>query len=159
MWGETTSGSKSAIDLKPKAAGKLLARAKSVLFILGSDLNEYPPKTIKKIIKKANSIIVETGSAKASDIGIEANSRYGIVEVVDLLCSDDGWRGRYDYIVFVGVPYHIESRMLSGLRLCNVGSTITLNRRHQQYADFSFPNILRPKFWEKSLKEIAKNMQ
>lgn len=158
MWGETTSGSKSAIDLKPKAAGKLLVRAKNVLFILGSDMDEYPSDILKEIIEKANSTVVETGSAKASNIGIEADFRRGIVEVVDLLCSEDGWKDEYDYIVFVGVPYHMESRMLSGLRLCNVSRVITLNRRHQQYADFSFPNMLKVEDWKKSLKEIVKNM-
>lgn len=158
MWGEASTGLKSAIELKPKAAGKLLTRADSVLFILGSEMDEYPSEILKEIIEKANGTVVETGSAKASNIGIEADSRWGIVEVVDLLCSEDGWKGDYDYIVFAGVPYHIESRMLSGLRLCNVERVITLNRRHQQYADFSFPNILRVEDWKKSLKEIVENM-
>lgn len=158
MWGETTSGSKSATDLRPKAAAGLLTRVGDVVFILGSDMDEYPSDTLKEIIEKSEGTVVETGSAKARDIGIESDFRYGIVEVVDLLCSEDGWKGDYDCIVFVGVPYHIESRMLSALRLCKVENVITLNRRHQQYADFSFSNILDVEKWEESLGEIIKNM-
>lgn len=154
MWGETTGGPSSARSLSSEGAARRLSRADNVLFILGSDLDEYPVDTLKEIIKRVDGTVGMTGPSKGKSKEIEPDFRLGIVEIVDLLCSENGWKGDYDCIVFAGLPYHIESRMLSGLNLGGVKNVITLNRRHQQFADYSFPNILNPEKWEQSLNEI-----
>lgn len=111
---------------------------------------------MKEIIEKSNATVYKTEASGSDDIEIDYDARYGLMEIVDMLCN--GMGDEYDYIVLVGIPYHIETRVLSGLRSYGVRRIVTLNWRHQQYADFSFKNTLKTKDWEKGLKEILDNM-
>lgn len=153
MYGET-SGRIQATELKSKALGKMLARADSVLFILASEVDQYPTDTLKEMIENTNSTVFKTEASATKEVDVESDARYGLMEILDRLC-DDG--EDYDMIVLAGAPYHIETRFLSGLRGCEVGNVITLDWRHQQYADFSYPNLDKEE-WEKELKEVVNNL-
>ncbi|KXB05051.1 hypothetical protein AKJ50_01790 [candidate division MSBL1 archaeon SCGC-AAA382A13] len=149
MYGET-SGRKKATELRAEALGNMLNSAENVLFVLGSELGEYPENTLKEIISKIEATVYKTEAAGAEDFDIEAEVRLGLMEIVQRLC--DYLAEEFDYIIFVGIPYHIETRVLSGLRSYDVKTVVTLNWRHQQYADFSFKNISEKDEWKKELK-------
>ncbi|KXB04946.1 hypothetical protein AKJ48_00755 [candidate division MSBL1 archaeon SCGC-AAA261O19] len=155
MYGETC-GRKKASELKPKALGKMLARAENVLFILASEVDRYPSDILKEIVEKSNATVYKTEAAGTEKVDIDTDARYGLMEIVDRLCNEMG--EEYDYIVLAGVPYHIETRVLSGLRSYGMKKVVTLNWRHQQYADLSFPNMPDAERWKKSLNEIAENL-
>lgn len=155
FYGETC-GRKKATELKPDALGKRLARADNVLFVLASEVKKYPGNLLKEMIGKTNATVYKTEAAGTGDVDVDADARYGLMEIIDRLCN--GMEEKYDYIVLAGVPYHIETRVLSGLRSYGVEGVVTLNWRHQQYADFSFPNILNTEEWEKSLEEIIEGI-
>ncbi len=154
MYAET-SGRVRATELKSKALGKMLARADNALFVLASEVDEYPKGTLEEMIEKTDSTVYKTESSAPNEIDVEADARYGLMEILDILCDDEG--EEYDMIVLAGAPYHIETRFLSGLRSCGVSNVITLDWRHQQYADFSYPNMDQEK-WEKELKEVVSNL-
>lgn len=155
MYGET-SGRKSATQLRAKALGNMLSRAENVLFVLASEVGRYPEDTLKKIIEKTGATVYKTESAGSNDLDIKADKRLALMEIVDRLC--DGVGKEYDYIILAGVPYHIETRVLSGLRSYGISTVVTLNWRHQQYADFSFKNTPDKEKWEKELKVILDNL-
>lgn len=155
FYGET-SGRVKATELRPKALGKMLSRADNVLFVLASEVEDYPMEIVGGIIEESNATVYKTEYSATTEWGIEADGRYALMEIVDLLCNE--MKDEFDYIVLVGVPYHIETRVLSGLRACDVGKVVTLDWRHQQYADFSFRNITDPEEFEKELKEILDNV-
>lgn len=155
MYGET-SGRKRATELRSKAIGKMLARADSVLFILASEVDQYPADIMKRIIENTNSTVYKTESSGTKNIDVKTDGRYGLMEILDRLCDDEG--KDYDMIVLAGAPYHIETRFLSGLRACGVENVVTLDWRHQQYADFSFKNMPNKEDWEKELKVIQDNL-
>ncbi len=154
MYGET-SGRKRARELKPDDLGKRLSQAKKVLFILASEVGQYPEDVLKGIIRKANATVYKTEAAGTEDVDIKADARYGLMEIVDRLC--DGLGREYEYVVLVGVPYHIETRILSGLRSYGVKPVVTLNWRHQQYADFSFSNTPNREKWIQKLEQILES--
>ena len=154
MCGET-SGRKTAREIKPDDLGKRLSRAEKVLFILASEVGQYPQEVLKRIIERTNATVYKTEAAGTEDVDIKADARYGLMEIVDRLC--DGLGGEYDYVVLAGVPYHIETRMLSGLRSYGVKHLVTLNWRHQQYADFSFSNTPKREKWIEKLEQIVES--
>lgn len=79
------------------------------------------------------------------------------MEILNRLCN--GMGEEFDYIVFIGMPYHIGTRVLAGLRAYGVDTVISLDWRHHQYADFSFKNTPDAEKWEKELKEISNNIE
>ncbi|KXA90964.1 hypothetical protein AKJ63_00800 [candidate division MSBL1 archaeon SCGC-AAA259D18] len=120
-------------------------------------MNRYPEDILKEIIERSNATVFKTESAGAEEINVETDARFGLMEIVDRLCN--GMEEEYDFIVLAGVPYHIETRVLSGLRSYGVGTVITLNWRHQQYADFSYRNMTNLEDWKKELKEVLNNLR
>lgn len=155
MYGET-SGRKTATQLRSKALGNMLSQAENVCFVLASEVGRYPEDTMKKIIDKTDATVFKTESAGSNDLDIEADKRLALMEIVDRLRDETG--EDYDYIILAGVPYHIETRVLSGLRSGGVDTVVTLNWRHQQYADFSFKNMPDKEEWEKELNVILDNL-
>lgn len=151
MYGET-SGRKRASELRSEAIGKMLSRAENVLFVLASEVGKYPENILKETVEKTEATVYKTESIGSNDLDIEAGERLALMEIMDRLC--DGLGEEYDYIILAGVPYHIETRILSGLRSYGMGTVITLNWRHQQYADFSFKNIQDKEEWGKELEVI-----
>lgn len=156
FWGET-SGRVKATELRSKAMGKMLSRAENVLFVIASEIGRYPEDLLKELIEKTDATVYKTESAGSNDVDIKADARYALMEIVDRLCDNEG--EEYDYIILAGVPYHIETRVLSGLRSYGIDKVVTLDWRHQQYADFSFDNIRDQEKWEKELKEISNNIE
>lgn len=155
MYGET-SGRKKATELRPTALGNMLSAADNVLFVLGSELAKYPEDTLKEIIDKTDASVFKTESAGSNDLDIEADKRLALMEILNRLSDEVG--EEFDYILFAGIPYHIGTRVLAGLRAYGVEKIISLDYRHHQYADFSFKTILDTDEWEKELKEISNNL-
>ncbi len=154
MWGET-SGRVKASELKPESFGKKLGEAEDVLFVLGSEVGLYPEEVLKEMIEKVEPTVFKTESAGSEDIDVDADARYGLMEIADRLCNKED--ESYEYVILAGIPYHIETRVLAGLRSYGVDVVVTLNWRHQQYADISFNNLPRDK-WESDLKALTKQI-
>ncbi|KXA93299.1 hypothetical protein AKJ64_00965 [candidate division MSBL1 archaeon SCGC-AAA259E17] len=110
---------------------------------------------MKEMIENTDATVYKTEATGTKNVDVEADARYGLMEIVDRLCNELGTS--YKYIILAGIPYHIESRVLAGLRSYSVETVVTFNWRHQQYADISFNN-LNQKQWKKSLKTIAKQL-
>ncbi len=155
MCGET-SGRKQATELRPTALGNMLSRAENVLIVLGNELAKYPEDTLKGIIDKTDATVYKTESAGSNDLGIEADERLALMEILNRLSDEVG--DEFDYILFAGMPYHIGTRVLAGLRAYGVDTVVSLDYRHHQYADFSFKTVLDMEEWEKELKEILNNL-
>ncbi len=155
MYGET-SGIKKAVELRPKALGNMLGRADNVLLILGSESGKYPEKILKGIVEKTEATVYKTESSGSNDLNIEADKRLGLMEILNALSN--GSAGEFDYILFAGIPYHIGTRVFSGLRAYGVETVVSLDYRHHQYAGFSFKNTPDLEKWEKELNELLANL-
>ncbi len=155
MYGET-SGRKKATELRPTAIGNMMSRAEGVLLVLGSEVAKYPEETLKGIIDKTDATVYKTESAGSNDLDIEADERLALMEILNRLSDEVG--DEFDYILFAGIPYHIGTRVFSGLRAYGVETVVSLDYRHHQYADFSFKNTPDTEKWEKELKEILNNL-
>jgi acetyl-CoA decarbonylase/synthase complex subunit epsilon len=151
-------GPKIANDLKGEVAGKLMQKAKRPLLIVGMDSVKTEVSGRKLIdyaidIGKVGIKIVATAHMfKAfSDRGFKVEADMPVLNVTDRL-KDPSWKGidgkgPHDLAVFLGVPYYLESQMLSTLKhFAPDLMTIALDAQFQPNAKWSFPNLKEKDF-------------
>jgi acetyl-CoA decarbonylase/synthase complex subunit epsilon len=86
----------------------------------------------------------------------------GIVDIVNRL-KDKEWmgidgKGPYEVVLFLGIPYYLQSQMLATLKhFAPHAITISLDPFYQPNANWSFPNLSEEE-WSKSLKEIIEGL-
>jgi acetyl-CoA decarbonylase/synthase complex subunit epsilon len=146
-------GPKFANDLKGEVAGKMIQKAKRPLLIVG--MNSVKDEVAgRKLIDyaidmgKAGVKIVATAHMFKEFInrGYKVDADMPVVNITDRL-KDPEWKGidghgPYDIAIFLGVPYYLESQMLSTLKNFAPGlNTIAIDAQFQPNAKWSFPNL------------------
>jgi len=136
---------KPGADLKGVMLGKLLNRP-NTLFLVGSQWKDLPEGVLEKLAE--NGDVILTGNATPN---VDKKARMGVSEASHLLTKEEALGGDYDQVIFVGVPHHIATGMLSKLKHFGDITTISLDPGFQPDADLSFPNLSRED-WEEEMK-------
>ena len=163
-------GPKVASRLIPKAAGRMIARAKRPLFIVGVKSAEEEldgKKLIDYVIEIAKAVkngvtVVATGHTVKEflDRGFEPDSWMGALDITNRI-RDPEWKGLdgagpYDLVAVMGIPYPFQAQILSTMKHFTPGLlTISLDRYYHPNARFSFQNLHVDK-WKEGLEEILK---
>jgi len=146
-------GPKVASSLKGEVAGKLMQKAKRPLLIVGMDSVKTEVNGKKLIdyaiqLGKAGIRICATAHMykEFSERGYKVEADMPVMNITDRL-KDPEWKGidgkgGHDLAVFLGVPYYLESQMLSTLKhFAPSLTTIALDAQFQPNAKWSFPNL------------------
>ena len=148
---------------KPEVAVAMIKKAQRPLLIVGSNATE-------RMLE--NKLLIEylISFAKASKVPIVATAHMvgefikrgyepaGFMSAMDIgnRLSDKQWlgidgKGYPDLVLFVGLPYYMESLILSGLKhMAPELKTMTIDNLYHPHASWSFPNA--------SLQEWANNL-
>ncbi|WP_321507900.1 CO dehydrogenase/acetyl-CoA synthase complex subunit epsilon [uncultured Methanoregula sp.] len=158
---------KASLIVKPDIADAMIRRAKRPIMIVGHGIIEYDVEGKKlidcliELAKKAKIPVVVTASTNKEFL-LRHYTPAAIMPAVDISnrLTDPSWKGLdgkepYDLAIFVGLPYAMESTILSGLKHFAPGvKTMTLDCLYQPNASWSFPNSTI-KDWAANLKGIV----
>lgn len=133
---------KPGTELKGATLGKLLNRP-DTLFLVGSKWEELPDGVLEALVE--NGDVILTGNATPD---VERRRRMGVSQASHLLTKEDSLGGEYKQVVFVGIPHHIGTGMLSKLKHFGDITAISLDRGFQPDADLSFPNLSKEEWAE-----------
>nr|WP_321352738.1 CO dehydrogenase/acetyl-CoA synthase complex subunit epsilon [uncultured Methanoregula sp.] len=161
---------KASLIVKPDIADAMIRRAKRPIMIVGHGIVEYEVEGKKlidcliELAKKAKIPVVVTASTNKEFLSRQF-SPAAIMPAVDISnrLTDPSWKGLdgkdpYDLAIFVGLPYAMESTILSGLKhFAPTVKTMTLDCVYQPNASWSFPNSTI-KDWAANLKGIVSNL-
>lgn len=161
---------KASLIVKPDIADAMIRRAKRPIMIVGHGIVEYEVEGKKlidcliELAKKAKIPVVVTASTNKEFLSRQFFPA-AIMPAVDISnrLTDPSWKGLdgkdpYDLAIFVGLPYAMESTILSGLKhFAPTVKTMTLDCVYQPNASWSFPNSTI-KDWAANLKGIVSNL-
>ncbi len=155
-------GPRIARAVMPAVPGKMLARAKRPLLIVGSKIHD------KEILEKAEAIgragiqIAAVGNAYTSlgDKGLDVH--YANLHALASYLCDPNWKGLdgkggYDLVVFFGITYYYASQAISALKNFSNIKVISIDRYYHPNADMSFGN-LKDDVFIVALDEIIKEL-
>jgi acetyl-CoA decarbonylase/synthase complex subunit epsilon len=148
----------------------MLRRAKRPILIVGHGIIEYEVEGKKlidcliELAKKANIPVIVSASTNR-EFTNRGFSPAAIMPAVDIgnRLADPSWKGfdgrdAYDLAIFFGLPYYMESTILSGLKnFAPHLKTMTLDCVYQPNASWSFPNSTI-KDWAANLKGIVNGL-
>jgi len=167
---EVPGPKKASLIVKPDIADAMIRRAKRPILIVGHGILEYDVEGSRLIdcliglARKAKIPVVVTASTNKEFLARNFPPA-AIMPAVDIAnrLTDPAWKGldgngSYDLAIFVGLPYAMESTILSGLKHFAPGvKTMTLDCVYQPNASWSFPNSTI-KDWAASVKGIVSNL-
>lgn len=138
-------GPKTAKAVMPKVAGRMIAKAKRPLLIIGSHISD---DILSKVISmgKAGMPIAAVGHAYSylGDKGVEVHY-INLHALASYLC-DPEWqgldgKGGYDLVAFLGVTYYYASQAISALKNFSNIKVVSLDKYYHPNADISFGNL------------------
>lgn len=154
---------------KPMVVSALIKKARHPLLIIGKDVigmkvgETELTGLLEKIAEKKVQILTTAHTAKELAAKKFKDIPWmGVVEITHRL-TDQAWlgldgKGQYDLAAFLGVPYYLQSQMLSTLKhFAPQLKTISLDRYYQPNADWSFQNISE-KDWQENVKAMVNGM-
>jgi len=161
---------KASLIVKPDIADAMIRRAKRPILIVGHGILEYEVEgnrlidCLIELARKGKIPVVVTASTNKEFL-LRNFKPAAIMPAVDISnrLTDPTWKGLdgkdpYDLAIFVGLPYAMESTILSGLKHFAPGvKTMTLDCVYQPNASWSFPNSTI-KDWAASVKGIVSNL-
>jgi anaerobic carbon-monoxide dehydrogenase, CODH/ACS complex subunit epsilon len=161
---------KASLIVKPDIADAMIRRAKRPILIVGHGILEYEVEgnrlidCLIELARKGKIPVVVTASTNKEFL-LRNFKPAAIMPAVDISnrLTDPAWKGLdgkdpYDLAIFVGLPYAMESTILSGLKHFAPGvKTMTLDCVYQPNASWSFPNSTI-KDWAASVKGIVSNL-
>ena len=165
--GEIASTKKANPITKPEIAVAMIKRAQRSLLIVGSNATERymeGKQLIEYLIDFANASkvpVVATAHMVGEFIkrGYQPASFMNAMEIAQRLV-DPTWqgldgRGHPDLVILVGLPYYVESLMLSGMKhFAPDLKTMTLDNLFHVHANWSFPNATLEE-WAANLKVMT----
>lgn len=170
MTAEVPGPKKASLIIKPDIADAMIRRAKRPILIVGHGIIEYEvegKKLIDCLIELAGKakIPVVVSASTNREFTSRGFSPAAILPAVDIgnRLADPAWKGLdgrdgYDLAIFVGLPYYMESTILSGLKnFAPHLKTMTLDCVYQPNASWSFPNSTI-KDWAENLKGIINGL-
>ncbi len=139
-------GPRMAKAVMPSVPGKMLARAKRPLLIVGSEVHDKDVLARAIAIGKAGVQIAAVGNAYTSlgDKGLDVH--YINMHALASYVCDPGWKGldgkgNYDLVVFFGITYYYASQAISALKNFSNIKVISIDRYYHPNADMSFGNL------------------
>ncbi len=155
-------GPKMAKAVMPAVPGKMLARAKRPLLIVGSEVHDADVLARAVAIGKAGVQIAAVGNAYTSlgDKGLDVH--YANMHALASYICDPEWRGldgkgNYDLVVFFGITYYYASQAISALKNFSNIKVISIDRYYHPNASMSFGN-LRDDLFLAALDEVIKEL-
>ncbi|MCE8422503.1 MAG: CO dehydrogenase/acetyl-CoA synthase complex subunit epsilon [Candidatus Methanoperedens sp.] len=139
-------GPKMARATMPAVAGKMLAKAKRPLLIVGSEIHDE--KVLAKVVdfgKRGIQIAAVGNSFSAlGDKGLDAHY-INMHALASYLC-DPQWpgldgKGGYDLVVFFGITYYYMSQSISALKNFSKIKVVSIDKYYHPNADMSFGNL------------------
>ena len=151
-------GPKMARAVMPAVPGKMLAKAKRPLLIVGSEIHDRDMLAKAVAIGHAGIQIAAVGNAFRSigDKGLDVH--YANMHALASYLCDPNWKGldgkgNYDLVVFFGITYYYASQAISALKNFSNIKVISIDRYYHPNADMSFGNLKDDVFLE-ALDEI-----
>lgn len=154
---------------KPIVVSALIEKAERPLLIVGHEIIGVKvgetdlTGLLAKIAGKRVQIVTTAHTAKEiSTENLKNLPWMGVVEITHRL-TDQAWfgldrKGQYDLVIFLGVPYYLQSQMLSTLKhFAPQLKTISIDRYYQPNADWSFSNISEGD-WRENFKAIVNGL-
>jgi acetyl-CoA decarbonylase/synthase complex subunit epsilon len=130
---------------KPEIAVAIIKKAANPLLIVGSNSTERFMEG-KPAIEFLKRDYEPAGFMTAMDIGNR---------LVDPAWQGIDGKGHPDLALFIGLPYYMESLILSGLKHFATGlKTMTLDNMYHAHASWSFPNASVDE-WVSNLRQMT----
>jgi acetyl-CoA decarbonylase/synthase complex subunit epsilon len=155
-------GPKMARAVMPAVQGKMLAKAKRPLLIVGSEIGD--DEVLARVVKlgKAGIQIASVGDSykHLGDKGLDAH--YANMHALASYLCDPDWKGLdgkggYDLVAFFGITYYYASQAISALKNFSKIKVISIDKYYHPNADMSFGN-LRNDVFIAALDEVIKEL-
>ncbi len=144
-------GPKTARAVMPTVSGKMLAKAKRPLLIVGSQVNEEEVLSRAIALGKEGFQIAAVGNAYAAlgNKGIDVH--YANLHALSSYLCDPNWKGfdgkgNYDLVAFFGVTYYYASQAISAIKNFSKTRIISMDKYYHPNADMSFGNLKKDVF-------------
>lgn len=155
-------GPKMARAVMPAVPGKMLARAKRPLLIVGSEIGKDEVLARVVTLGKAGIQIASVGDSYKyiADKGLDAH--YVNMHALASYLCDPQWpgldgKGGYDLVVFFGITYYYASQAISALKNFSNIKVISIDKYYHPNADMSFGNLKNDVFIE-ALDEVISQL-
>lgn len=144
-------GPRMAKAVMPAVSGKMIARAKRPLLIVGSRVHE--PDVLAKAVAlgQAGLQIAAVGNAYRSlgDKGLDVH--YVNMHALAYYLCDPEWKGfdgkgNYDLVAFFGITYYYASQAISALKNFSKTKVVSIDKYYHPNADMSFGNLKQDVF-------------
>lgn len=139
-------GPKMARAVMPAVSGKMLAKAKRPLLIVGSQVHDKEVLARAVAMGETGIQIAAVGNAYTSlgDKGLDVHYE-NLHALASYLCDPD-WqgfdgKGGYDVVVFFGLTYYYVSQAISALKNFSKIKIISIDKYYHPNADMSFGNL------------------
>lgn len=156
-------GPKTAKAVLPAVTGKMLAKAKRPLLIVGSQVHDDEVLARAVALGKTGIQIAAVGNAYKSlgDKGIDVH--YANMHALASYLCDPNWlgldgKGGYDLVVFFGITYYYASQAISALKNFSNIRVISMDKYYHPNADMSFGNLKKDVFIE-ALDEVIAELE
>ena len=145
-------GPKVARAAMPAVSGKMLAKAKRPLLIVGSHIHD--DEVLKRVVALGYTgiQIAAVGNAYASlaDKGLDVHY-VNMHALASYLCDPD-WpgldgKGGYDLVVFFGIRYSYASQTMAALKNFSHLKVVSIDKFYHPNADISFGNLKNDVFY------------
>ncbi len=144
-------GPKMARAVMPAVPGKMLAKAKRPLLIVGSEIDDEDVLARVVTLGRAGIQIASVGDSYIylADKGLDAHY-INMHALASYLC-DPQWpgldgKGGYDLVVFFGITYYYASQAISALKNFSNIKVISIDKYYHPNADMSFGNLKKDVF-------------
>lgn len=155
-------GPKMARAVMPAVPGKMLAKAKRPLLIVGSEIEDEDVLARVVAIGKTGIQIASVGDSYKylGDKGLDAY--YANMHALASYLCDPEWpgldgKGGYDLVVFFGITYYYASQAISALKNFSKIRVISIDKYYHPNADMSFGNLKKDVFIA-ALDEVIKEL-
>lgn len=161
---------KALVFARPEVVVTMIQRAKRPIIVVGHDIinGEVGEEVVNLVINICNATkipLVATAHMRSEFVkrGVHPASWMSLVGFTNRL-QDPNWKGldeggKYDLVLFVGIPYPMGWLIFSSLKHFSSDlTTVSLDRFYQPNVTCSFSNISAEK-WIESLRMIANALQ
>lgn len=144
-------GPKMARAVMPSVSGKMLAKAKRPLLIVGSQVRDDEVLSRAIAMGKQGLQIAAVGNAYAALGNKGLDVHYANLHALASYLCDPNWkgfdgRGNYDLVVFFGITYYYASQAISALKNFSKIRIISMDKYYHPNADMSFGNLKKDVF-------------
>ncbi len=144
-------GPKTARAVMPAVSGKMLAKAKRPLLIVGSQVHEEEVLSKAVALGKEGFQIAAVGNAYTSLGNKGLDVHYANMHALASYLCDPNWKGfdgkgNYDLVAFFGVTYYYASQAISAIKNFSKIRIISMDKYYHPNADMSFGNLKKDVF-------------